>query len=102
MSSRVWPAEVLAICLALQGCSSGSAGSDVGAHTAEPPTARVQILNGGTSGTFREGAEVLLTGKASEDGDGPLIAWSWRQTAGPAVRLLETNSTTVKFTAPPV
>ena len=52
--------------------------------------------------TFREGAEVLLTGKASEDGDGPPIAWSWRQTSGPAVRLLETNSTTVKFTAPAV
>jgi len=86
----------------LQGCSSGSGGSDVGAHTAEPPTARVQVLNGGTTGTFREGAEVLLTGKASEDADGPPIAWSWRQTAGPAVRLIETSSAAVSFTAPHV
>jgi len=86
---------------ALQGCS-GSGGSDVGAHSATPPTARVQVLNGGPGRTFREGAEVLLTGKASEDLDGPPIAWSWRQTAGPAVRLREVNPTTVRFTAPHV
>jgi len=102
MSSRGWSAGALAIGLVLQGCSSGSGGSDVGAHTAEPPTARVQVLNGGTTGTFREGAEVLLTGKASEDADGPPIAWSWRQTAGPAVRLIETSSAAVSFTAPHV
>src|SRR5688572_15650211 len=86
----------------LQACSSGSGGSDVGGHTAVTPTARVQVLNGAANRTFREGAEVLLTGKASEDSDGPPIAWSWRQTSGPTVRLLETNSTTVKFTAPHV
>ena len=54
------------------------------------------MLNGGTTRTFREGADVLLTGKASEDSDGPPIAWSWRQTSGPTVRLLESNSTTVQ------
>ena len=88
--------------LAAQGCSSGSGGSDVGAHTAAAPTARPQILNGGASNTFREGAEVLLSGKASYDSDGPVIAWSWRQTAGPGVRLIEANTTTVSFTAPQV
>jgi Bacterial Ig domain len=87
---------------ALQGCSSGSGGSDVGAHVATAPTARIEVLNGGTHATFREGAEVLLTGKASEDGDGPPIAWSWRQTSGITVQLLEANSTTVRFTAPHV
>ena len=93
---------LLAVGALLQGCSSGSAGSDVGAHTAVAPTARVQVLNGGAHRTFREGADVLLTGKASEDSDGPPIAWSWRQTSGPAVRLLEVNTTTAKFTAPAV
>ena len=88
--------------LGLQGCSSGSGGSDVGAHAGVAPTARAQILNGGPSGALREGSEVLLTGKASEDGDGPLIAWTWRQTAGPKVRLIEANATTVSFTAPRV
>jgi len=109
MSSRILApslgiraAPLAALGLVLQGCSSGSGGSDVGAHTSEAPTARVEVLNGGPTRTFREGADVLLTGKRSEDSDGPLIAWSWRQTSGPAVRLLETNSTTIKFTAPPV
>ena len=94
--------SLLALVALLQACNSGSGGSDVGAHAAAPPTARVQVLNGAANRTFREGSEVLLTGKASEDSDGPPIAWSWRQTSGPGVRLLETNSTTVKFTAPAV
>ena len=76
----------LAALAALQGCSSGSGGSDVGEHQATAPTARVEVLNGGTARAFREGAEVLLTGKASEDRDGPPIAWSFRQTFGPPVR----------------
>ncbi|HWN38452.1 MAG TPA: hypothetical protein VNP02_08150, partial [Gammaproteobacteria bacterium] len=92
----------LAVVALLQACSSGSGGSDVGAHAAVPPTARIQVLNGAANRTFREGSEVLLTGKASEDSDGPPIAWSWKQTSGPVVRLLEINSTTVKFTTPPV
>lgn len=93
----------LAVALAaLHGCSSGTGGSDVGADTRVAPTARAQVLNGGTTNTFREGAEVLLTGKASEDRGGPLIHWSWSQTAGPAVELIEANSTTVGFTAPDV
>lgn len=93
---------LLALAAMLQGCSSGSGGSDVGAHTATAPTARVEVLNGGITRTFREGAEVLVTGKASEDSDGPPIAWSWRQASGPAVRLVEVNSTTIRFTAPHV
>jgi hypothetical protein len=93
---------VIAIAALVQACSSGSLGSDVDENPAIAPTARAQLVNGGTTGTFREGAEVLLTGKASEDGDGPLIAWTWRQTAGPAVRLIEGNSTSVSFTAPDV
>jgi hypothetical protein len=95
-------AVLLALAAALQGCSSGSGGSNVGAHPATAPTARVEVLNGGATNVFREGAEVLVSGKASEDSDGPPIAWSWRQTAGPTVRLVEVNSTTVRFTAPPV
>lgn len=103
MSSRVFaPLGALALLAMLHACSSGSGGSDVGAHTPTAPTARIEVLNGGTTQTFREGAEVLLSGKASEDSDGPPIEWSWRQTAGPTVQLIEVNSTAVKFTAPPV
>jgi hypothetical protein len=95
-------AAALLTFLALQGCSSGSGGSDVGAHAVAAPTPQPRVLNGGTTDTFREGAEVLLTGKASRDSDGPVIGWAWRQTGGPSVRLIELNTTTVSFTAPHV
>lgn len=101
-SRRAIALFLLTLGLAIAGCGSGSLGSDVGGHAGVAPTARVQILNGGRTGTFREGSEVLLTGKASEDGDGPLLSWTWRQTSGPEVRLIEVNTTTVSFTAPPV
>ncbi|HMB73756.1 MAG TPA: hypothetical protein VKQ06_09310, partial [Gammaproteobacteria bacterium] len=69
-------AIALAAALALGACSSGSGGSDVGSHVDVLPTARPQVLNGGTANIFREGAEVLLSGKASEDRGGPLIDWA--------------------------
>lgn len=85
----------------LAACSSGSFDSDVGKENILP-TARIQVLNGLTSNIFREGSEVLLTGKDSEDSDGPIIVWQWNQTAGPAVLLVERNSSTVSFTTPDV
>ncbi|MDX1404841.1 MAG: Ig-like domain-containing protein [Woeseiaceae bacterium] len=83
-------------------CSSGSFDSDVGKRPNIEPVARLQILNGNGSNMFREGAEVFLTGKDSEDGDGPIISWEWSQTGGPTVTLVERNTTTVSFTAPDV
>ncbi len=83
-------------------CSSGSGGSQVGHAAQTAPTARVQALNGGKTNVFREGSEVLLTGKDSEDADGPLLSWSWRQTAGPTVELVQRDKTTYSFTAPHV
>jgi hypothetical protein len=99
----VWrTAAVLAIVAGLAACSSGSGGSEVGGYESVGPTARPQIVNGSAGNTFREGAEVFLTGKASEDADGPLLLWTWQQTSGPAVTLIERNKTTVSFTAPDV
>lgn len=83
-------------------CSSGSFDSDVGEQPVLAPVARSQILNGGSSNVFREGAEVFLTGKDSEDEDGPIVGWHWVQTAGPSVMLVERNAATVSFTAPDV
>lgn len=92
----------VALGMILQGCSSGSGGSGVGSKSGIAPTARAQVLNGGVANTFREGSEVLLSGKDSEDGDGPLLDWSWEQTAGPTVRLVERSSVAVSFTTPRV
>jgi len=88
--------------LCLGGCSSGSGDSRVGEHTDVVPTARPQVLNGGTTNVFREGAEVLLLGSASEDGDGPILDWQWEQTDGPAVALIEAGAAGRSFTAPAV
>jgi hypothetical protein len=89
--------------VSLGACDSGSFGSHVGDSQNIAPTARAQVLNGGTSGdTFREGSEVLMTGKDSEDADGPIIGYEWTQTGGPAVQLVERASPTVSFTAPDV
>lgn len=95
-------AAIAVVAASLVACSSGSFDSNVGKQVNRDPEARPQILNGGTSNVFREGAEVFLTGKASEDSDGPIVDWQWAQTGGPAVRLLERNSATVSFTAPDV
>lgn len=94
-------AAIALVLATLAACSSGSFDSDVGRENILP-TARVQVLNGVTSDIFREGSEVLLTGKDSEDSDGPIIVWQWNQTAGPAVLLVERNASTVSFTAPDV
>ncbi len=104
MSSSVRTNPVLiAVCSGfIVGCSSGTGGSDVGEASDSAPTARAQVLNGAGANEFREGAEVFLTGKASEDVGGPIIDWRWRQTSGPSVRLLEVNAAGVSFTAPAV
>ncbi|HEY3516885.1 MAG TPA: cadherin-like domain-containing protein [Gammaproteobacteria bacterium] len=99
----VWRAAALVAALAgLQACSSGSGSSEVGGYQQLPPVARPQVLNAGAQNTFREGSEVLLGGKTSEDFDGPLLYWRWQQTAGPTVTLVERNKTNVSFTAPDV
>jgi len=93
---------LLAAFAAMQACSSGSGNSEVGNKQPQPPVSRAQVLNAGADKTFREGSEVLLSGKASEDYDGPLLYWTWSQTAGPPVVLVERNKTNVSFTAPDV
>ena len=65
------------IAAAIAGCDSGSFGSDVGDKTNAAPLAEVQILNGNGTNRFRTGAEVLLSGKASEDPDGPILSYRW-------------------------
>lgn len=95
-------AGIVLVLATVAGCSSGSFDSDVGKKANLLPEARPQVLNGSAGNVFREGAEVLLTGKDSEDGDGPIVGWQWAQTAGPAVMLVERNAATVSFTAPDV
>src|SRR5690606_28977624 len=83
-----------------QACSSGSGPSNVGNNVNRAPIARPLIVNSGATNVVREGAEVLLTGRDSEDPDGPLLDWRWSGPAG--VPLVTRSRTTVSFTAPDV
>lgn len=83
-----------------QACSSGSGPSNVGNNVNRVPIARPLIMNSGATNAVREGAEVLLTGRDSEDPDGPLLDWRWSGPAG--VPLVTRSRTTVSFTAPDV
>jgi hypothetical protein len=82
------------------GCSSGSGGSNVGSSSNQKPIARALVVNSGATNTVRAGAEVFLTGRDSEDPDGPLLDWRWSAPAG--IELIERTRTTASFTAPQV
>ena len=89
-------------CLAASGCESGSFGSDVGDEGEVAPLAFARVLNASSDGgnAFRSGAEVIISATDSEDPDGPIIDYLWRQTTGPTVVLVEKNASTRSFTVP--
>ena len=64
-------------------------------HTNHPP-----VANAGTNQTVNEGYIVTLDGSKSKDPDNDNLAYSWKQTAGPTVKLDGTNSPIATFTAP--
>ena len=97
--SRALAAALAVLGAAVQGCGSGSAGSDVG-QPRRPPIARALLVTTGETNEVREGAEVLLTGRDSEDPDGPIIDWKW--TAPEGIELLTRSRAAVSFTAPDV
>ena len=47
-----------------------------------------------------EGSSVSISGATSEDLEGLALEFSWRQTGGPSVDLINMNSATASFTAP--
>src|SRR5690606_32264670 len=101
INRRAMRIALVSVCAWLaQACSSGSGPSDVGNNVNRTPIARLLIVNSGATNVVREGAEVLLTGRDSEDPDGPLLDWTWSGPAG--VPLVTRSRTTVSFTAPDV
>lgn len=75
--------------LRLHECSSGGGSNS-------PP-----VANAGADRTVAEGAVATLQGSGS-DSDGTITAYSWTQTAGPAVSLSGASTATASFTAPQV
>jgi phosphatidylserine/phosphatidylglycerophosphate/cardiolipin synthase-like enzyme len=60
------------------------------------------LADAGSDLIVDEGDNVTLNGTASTDADGDSLAYSWVQTAGPAVALSNSSSPTPSFTAPNV
>lgn len=60
------------------------------------------IANSGPDQNANEGTVVTLDGTGSSDVDGTIAAYSWIQTAGPAVTLTNGNTANPTFTAPDV
>lgn len=47
-----------------------------------------------------EGETAFLSGSSSNDPDGSITSFSWRQVSGPPVRLMGANTETTSFQAP--
>lgn len=58
------------------------------------------VANAGTPQTVQAGAAVSLNGNASSDPDGQIASYSWTQTAGSAVTLINANTAAPGFAAP--
>ncbi len=84
--------------LLLAGCGGGGGGSDDGSGPANiAPTA-----NAGPDQSVAQGSVVQLSGAASADADGSIVAYAWAQTAGPAATLSNAAIANPTFTAPAV
>jgi hypothetical protein len=60
----------------------------------------VPIANAGGDQTVNENASVILDGSSSKDPGGSIVSYSWKQTAGPLVKLTGINTIIAKFKAP--
>lgn len=60
------------------------------------------IANAGVSQTVNENTTVVLVGAASDPDPNDILGYLWRQIAGPAVVLSNSNSANPTFTAPTI
>ncbi|MEY2943251.1 MAG: Chitinase precursor [Pseudomonadota bacterium] len=64
------------------------------------PANSTPLSNAGPDATVQGGALVTLDGRASADGDGDPLTYSWVQASGPSVTLAQATSARPSFTAP--
>lgn len=60
------------------------------------------VANAGTDQTVNEKTLVTLNGNASDDADGSIASYAWKQTSGTNVTLTDADKSRPTFTAPPV
>jgi hypothetical protein len=68
--------------------------------TAATPANKPPVANAGLDQAVDSGDMVTLDGRNSTDPDNRIVSYLWRQTAGPAVTLLDATNATTIFEAP--
>lgn len=96
VTGRRWLIALLAA--ALTGCGGGGGGN----APAAPPVNTAPSVNAGVDQVVARNIVVTLSGTASDTGGSAGLSYSWQQTAGTAVMLLNADSATASFTSPDV
>ena len=60
------------------------------------------IANAGYDQSVAANTNVILNGTASVDQDGSIVSYAWNQASGPAVTIIDANSSTASFVAPEI
>lgn len=94
---RQWRGIAVGLVLGgLVACGGGGGGAPSGAANTPP------VAQAGSDQTVNENTAVSLSGAASSDADGTLVAFAWTQTGGPTVSLGGASTPTATFAAPDV
>ena len=83
------------LAMTLAACGGGSPDSSV-------PQNRAPSANAGIDQSVDEFASVMLDGSGSSDPDGDPLTYSWSQTGGSSVDIINADSVTASFDAPDV
>lgn len=67
-----------------------------------PPPNNSPSASAGTDQTINENTSTTLNGTGSSDPDGDVLSYSWTQTAGTGVTIINANTASPSFTAPEV
>jgi hypothetical protein len=89
------------LALLLAACGGGEGGANPN-PPGPGPANTAPIANAGINQTVTSGVTVMLDGLQSNDPDGTITAFTWTQTAGPAVALSSTSIARPTFVAPQV
>jgi hypothetical protein len=82
--------------------SDGSKSDTDSVSVTVEPTNSAPTADAGANRRVNEGTTVTLDGTRSSDPDGDSLSFSWTQTGGPSVALIDSNTATPEFTAPDV
>lgn len=83
--------------------SDGNGGSDSATVTITVNSINdLPLANAGANQNVHEGDTVILNGRASTDTDGTIASYSWVQTAGSSVNIVDSGSPSPSFMAPAV